>query len=486
MRLRPFFLASLVLACTDPSVPTATPGIAPPSDVASVTTTPALDHRGRSARSVRIDLALGHPLPADATRAGHVVIVGGGASDGELAAIARRRETAALRDREVPLFAWGDPENAPTTIHVQPSRPLDAGRATLILLVDRHEPFVFDMTARDEPDPARRVWPLDDAGAGPTESWTWCLRDGWPDDFPTAIDLAPQAIQAAVVRRSDSPCIDVTPMTTPSAGTIVAPPTIGATAIDPSPITIAAASTTPPPDASCRDGELALGPLCARVDDDRLVFLGASAPTLLLGDVGPANVFAALDASGRLVVRGLAPSSTIDLALVVRTSAMESSFALRATLARPHRHVVVNEALAHPPSGAPTQRFVELVNDGDRSANVGGLRLQWGETSIDLPPRALPPGAFLLVLPTDWIDGLGGDVPAPAGVARVSIDSLPASGAITLFDETGAILSSFPGSASTRTASRGRRDPDAPDDAPDAFGFDVNGRATPGAPNEIE
>jgi hypothetical protein len=486
MRIRRALLVVTTLfACADPTVPDPTPGIAPPAAVKSVTAAPPIDDAGDVARSVRFTMTLGHAFPADVARDGHVVIVGGGASDADASAIAHHRELAALRDREVPLVAWTDPPNAPTSIFVQPARALDKGRATLILTLDRQTPFTFDVTVRDEPAPASRVWPVGDATAGPNEKWTWCAS-ALPDDLPPSIDLAPQAITATLRRRSDAPCFDAIATTTPKPGTIVAPTTAGSLALDPAPITIAAAPTDAPPDATCRDGELAAGPLCLRIDDDRVVIVGTSTPTLVLGSIGDDPIVAPLVAQDRFVVRGFVPTTTIDLSLAVRTSIAESGFTLSATLASPHRHVVINEVLFHPPSGAATQRFVELVNDGDRPASLGGLRIQAGSTPVDLPAQMVPPGAFVLIVPAGWIDGLGGDVPSPPGVMRVEIDALPASGAVTLFDGAGAILSTFPATTSTRTASRGRRHIDDPDDAPDAFGFDAHDKATPGAPNAIE
>lgn len=479
-------LVLVELACTDPTVPSSTPGIAPPSAQISLAAVPALDDRGRVSRSTRLVVSREAPFAADATRVGHVLIVEGGANGAEIAIVGKHKETAELRDREAPLVAWGEPENAPTVIFVQPSRPLAPGRATLILLVDRKPPITFELAVRDEPDPAPRVWPLGDASAGPDEKWTWCRKEGWPDDLPTTIDLAPARIVARIERRSDAPCIDVTPQTTPKESSIVAPPTIGSIAVDPAPITLASDSITPPADASCRDSEIALGATCARIDDDRLVFVGASSPALLLGRIGDVPVFSAIAPSARFVVRGLAPSTSIDLSLAVRIGAIETPFALRATTTRSHRHVVINESLTHPISGAATQRFVELVNDGDRTVNLGGLRLRCGDASFDLPAHRVAPGAFALVVADGFVDALGGDAAPAPGVDRIVVDALPASGAITLTDETGSLLSSFPGSTSTRTASRGRRVPDSPDDAPDAFGFDANGKATPGATNEIE
>jgi hypothetical protein len=184
------------------------------------------------------------------------------------------------------------------------------------------------------------------------------------------------------------------------------------------------------------------------------------------------------------VVRGLAPSSLVDHALTVRCG-RERAFSFRARTLPAHRHVVINEVLAHPPSGSSAQRFVELVNAGDRPASLVGLRLVDGETELPLPSLLLAPSAFVLITPSGFVDGLGGDAPIARATPRVTVDALKLGSGLTLLDDHDVVLSRFPGSTSTRTASRGRRTPDHPDDAPDAFGFDASGRATPGAKNAL-
>ena len=263
------------------------------------------------------------------------------------------------------------------------------------------------------------------------------------------------------------------------------PPTIGTFALDPSPVSIDPRPHVALPSATCRAGDAPFGPLCVRVDDDRLTMLGAASPTLLLGTVAERPLFSALDAGDRLVVRGLPLRARVSLALTVRDEAGETSLRTAVTMAAPHRHVVVNEVLTHPPSGSPSQRFVELVNDGDRPASLSGLALLDGIRSIALPPKSLAPGAFLLITPASFVDGLGGDTTPAPDTPRITLDTLKLSGETAITDADGRVLSWFPSSTATRAVSRGRRTPDRPDDAPDAFGFDANGSATPGARNEI-
>jgi hypothetical protein len=146
---------------------------------------------------------------------------------------------------------------------------------------------------------------------------------------------------------------------------------------------------------------------------------------------------------------------------------------------------VVNEALARPPSGAPSQRFVELVNDGAESIDLDGLVVQDGDVEITLPTATLPAGGFVLLLPDAYVDGLAGEeAPAPDAL-RLYVDALKLSGGVAVVEADGTVRSRLPATTSTKTASRGRRTPERPDDAADAFGWDARGRATPGRANEI-
>jgi hypothetical protein len=483
-------LVALVLACADmPTLPER-PGVENPPDVLSVGTIPARDD-GRTPAIVRLVIELGHPFPADAARAGRIVLVTGGADPAEVAAIVHNHTTAALRARFAAIVAWGDPPKAPTRFLVQPTAPLPAGRSTLVLLIDQKPPFVLDLDVVDDAVRARRAWPLPARRSGAVDAWTFCAADDGTLDTalegaPDVVTLAPSNVVAHVVRRSESPCLDLVPDAPMPAGLLLPPPAIGALAPWPEPIEIGP-TIDETVDEHCTDDEVPLDVLCARVDDDRIVLTGNdAAPLLLLGTIGGRAIAEGLAPHARLTVRGLPASSALDLSLVVRTIGGESIHGARIHTSAPHRHLVLNEVLAHPPSGSSLQRFVEVVNDGDRPASLVGLSLADGDRFLELPARTLAPGEFVLITPIGYIDGLGGDVPPSKTIARVLVDALRLTTDLSLVDDEGRVLSRFPGSTSTRSASRGRRTPDRPDDAPDAFGFDAAGKATPGAPNAIE
>ena len=484
-------LISLVVACTDmPTLPER-PGVVEAPDVVAVTTMPSRDD-GRTPSIVRLSLELGHAFPADAARAGRIVLVAGGADPAEVSAIAHYHTTAALRARFAPIAAWGEPVDAPTRFFVQPTAKLPAGRATLVLLIDRKDPFVTDLDVVDDGPIAQRVWPLEGGEANAITGWIYCARDGDTLDAAlaatpegTEVTIAPAAGVARLVRRGEAPCLELVPEAPLRAGLALPPPDIGGLSPSPGAILIDDVSGTPS-EAHCGADEVSLGWLCARVDDDRIVLVGGdTAPLLVMGSVGSQTLAEGVAPHARVTVRGLAPSSTLDLALVVRAMTGEAHAAGSIRTIAAHRHLVLNEVLSHPPSGSALQRFVEIENDGDRPASLAGLRLADGDRFLALPPLLLSAGEFVLITPAGYVDGLGGDAPPSRSVSRVVVDALRLTTDLSLIDEADRVLSRFPGSTSTRTVSRGRRTPDHPDDAPDAFGFDANDKATPGSSNDV-
>lgn len=473
------FASCTYASCTDPLAP-ALPQVASPPEVrvGAVAIEPPRDD-GRVPAVVRIRLSLSTTAPADVARAGRVLLVAGGADALEVEAYAKGRTTAALRAREIPLVAWGEPSGAPSSIVVRPSRVLPRGRSTLIVLFDRGSPFAHDLDVSDDQPIARRIWPP--TKTTPDGPLTYCSPPPFaPSESEVVVDPSGSAVELRA--HASHGCVD---LAVPAGSTVVIPPpALGSVLLDPEPIAVGLEATaTEPP---CPEDAIDLGGLCARVDDDRVILHGGvKVPRAVLGFVAGRPLVAPLAPLSRVVARGLSPSTTISLELTVREPGRELRIT-RALRTKPRRrHVVVNEVLARAPSGSAAQRFVELVNDGDRGVDLQGLLLVDGTTEIELPNAWLEPGAFALLTPEGWVDGLAGDAAPPAGTLRLVVDALKLNGEIALLERDGAPISRFPASTSTRTISRGRRAPDRPDDAPDAFGWDADGRATPGLPNAI-
>jgi len=472
---------SFLEACADSDPRSAiAPGVPNPPDVESVSTIPARED-GRTPRAVRLAIALGRVASADAARPGRVILVAGGADPADVIAISKSRASASLKARMVPLFSWGEPATAPKTIFAQPSTQLPVGRVTLVLLLDRKPPQSFELDVADEDEPIERVWPIDTThGATP---WTWCARDAIPTIETSEARFAPSGIAAKVVLRADSNCMELLPVEPLPDGTHVAPPNLGGISLSTAPVQIGKVTKIDAP--SCGADAIALGNVCARVDDDRIVLVGDATPHLAMGRIGPSALVAPLAVADRFVVRGLVPSSTLDASLLLRDAWGDSEVSTTIRTKKARRHVVVNEVLSRPPSSSASQRFVEIVNDGDETASLSGLSFGDGDELYALPEVSLAKGEFALVVPKGFVDGLAGDEAPPPKTRHLVVDALKLTGEITIRESDGRVISRFPGSTSTKTVARGRSTPERPDDAADAFGWDALGRATPGRANRV-
>jgi hypothetical protein len=80
---------------------------------------------------------------------------------------------------------------------------------------------------------------------------------------------------------------------------------------------------------------------------------------------------------------------------------------------------------------------------------------------------------------------LAGEAAPPKGVERIIVERLKLTTTLSLVEPSGAVVSQFPPTTSTRAVARGRRAQDTPDDAPNAFGWDAKNAATPGRPNAL-
>lgn len=447
-----------LVACTEPTIPenTGIPSIA----VASVGTEPHRDD-GRVPRVARLIVDT-EPALVDVDA---VFLVAGGADANDVAALAKNRATSALRARVVPTTHWFE-----HSLLVQPGQVLEPGRATLVIVPSKRSPVVVELQiAPDGPEIARRIWTSE-------EQITFCAS-ALPSELPATVALARPTALASVNRLAGVPCFDVA---APAEGQLL-PPELAGLALDPLP---QPPERSTPASVPCPASAIALDVLCVRVDDDRLVLHGdPDAPRLVLGTIGSRSLVERLAPAARLVIRGFSPETNVSLDLVVRDGAGERRITRVLTTRARRRHVVLNEVLVRPPSGAPSQRFVELVNDADEAVDLAGLALVDGTRRFFLE-GTLAPNGFALITPEGYVDGLAGEAAPPRGPLRITVERLSLSAGLVLLDGD-EVLSRFPPTTSTRTVARGRRTPDRPDDAPDAFGWDGAGRATPGRKNSI-
>jgi hypothetical protein len=420
--------------------------LAPPAPVAELV---SVQPEAVAPPSVRFAIDVSIPLLNP-----RIEVIAGGASEEDVSALAKNRPTAALRAREIATTLWID-----GSVFAQPIVALPLGRNTLIVLQDKRAPLVHELVVEAGPTLPTRTWTSE-------KSVTYCGK------LPSGILLQPGNVPTRIVPRG--PCFEV--LSPIAIAGLVLPPEI-----DPAPIGSPEVSGAPEP--PCPELAYPVGPLCVRVDDDRLVLLGGVATRrLVIGSVGKQTIAEAIPLGARRVVRGLPALESVTLDLFVRDASREQRVKQTIVMRPPRRHAVINEVLVKPPSGATSQRFVELVNDGDGPLDLVGLILRDGDATWELPDTILPPGAFALITPATYIDGLGGEPAPPKGVDRITVDALKLNNALTLEERDGTVLSQFPGTTSTRIAARIRRTPDTPDDAPDAF---VYAAPTPGRSNVL-
>jgi hypothetical protein len=455
-------IALWICSCSEPSA--ALPPPVANLTIAGVAHAPVRDD-GKVSPIVRTTIELSSAI-SDA----RVLVIAGGANDNDVIALAKNRATTALRAREIPSASWIRDRR----VFVQPSRALPAGRSTIVVLPEQRAALSIELdVAEGEIAFARRMWT-------DGKSVTHCA-DKLPEALDETIELAPTHSIARVVRHRNVPCFDVIGAVTNA----VLPPAFGGIFIDPATI----APPDPPPvrgEPPCPEDAYPLPPLCVRVDDDRIVIVGAAeTKRLLLGRWGLFETVATVIPGARHVVRGFPPLTPVSIDLLVRDALGDHRVAQTLTTRPRRRHVVINEVLARPASGATTQRFVELVNDGDEPVELAGLLFRDGDDEWELPSAILPPGAFALITAEGFVDGLAGEAAPPKGIERIFVERLRLTATLAITEPSGAVLSQFPPTTSTRTVARGRRATDTPDDAPNAFGWDARNSATPGRANAI-
>ncbi len=464
---RCLLVLSALTAC-DPPTYEAPRGVQP----VSVETVEPVD----LAPSARLTVRLTGALAADAG-AVRVALVAGAVDDATVQAFARGRPSAAQRARETPVTVVA----VPGALIVQPVRALPVGGHTLITTLPTRPPHLATLRVAGSA-PLPRLHPLVGA-ALPGAAVTYCV-DGELPPLPATTEWldADGAVHEAVVRaRTDVPCLEIE--APESEGVFLAPPRLAGVALDPAPVVVEDRVPRPPP--ACSEEWTTIAPgLCARVDDDRVTFLGGEPAAAFLGLVGGRAVFSPLAPDARWVVRGLLPAQPFVVRGVLRGD--EDHPVDRAlTTARRRRHVVVNEVLARAPSGAVTQRWVELGNDGAEPVDLLDLVLLDGVERIPLPSLVVPPGGLALVVGVGFKAGLAGDASPTKGTPVAVVPTLSLTGDVGVLERDGTLLSKLPHVGTTKTASRGRRALEVPDDAPGAFGWDATGTATPGRPNQI-
>jgi hypothetical protein len=428
-----------------------------------------------------------------------VALIHGHVGPAHLREIQRREISAALEKRKVPSLIYpevppGDPTEPPSVV-VAPTVVLASGERYALVVGEPAAILELKVAVLDSVPLLERIWPPPESSA--TAGFgVWCGKEALAEiDEP--IQLSPSGRRGRMRRgivEDDlgQRCLRFESSLDELAEGGVPPPVVSSAItvrrLDPRPLAVDG-DAQPIAPLACEIDELAFGPGCARVFDDRLAGRSPEAPALwTIQGHGVDRVFAT--AGEPFVIGSLPLDAAISLSIATRDNRGQAASAIFSAMTLPPMpHVVINEVLANPIGPEPAQEWVEIVNDGAAPAELGGYVLVdvGGETLI--PSATLAPGGFALLVNEAFVeDGDYDPKPAPSAlILRVpELGQMGLSNAgepLTLRDAEGGVVSRFPSSPKPKAGmSVARRDPGAPDALLQAF---TVATPSPGRPNEF-
>jgi hypothetical protein len=410
-------------------------------------------------------------------------------SDYHLGRVRARELPQTLLEREVPAVVWPEPPE----LVVAPAAILGPGRHSLAAsglgLI-----AAFDVVPTGNPQ-LERFWPPRERSSGGGLSLFAADATSIAEETillsPAGVSarLAPGldesgAFAERVLRIAPEPAAEL------PDGALVLPPLAAAGSwFEPLPFELRATRTALP---VCEPHELALGPACAFVDDDRVVLRAPETPALFALDQ-PERLLAVAAPGASLSVRGLEPGKPARLAGSAFAVSGERFAVDLAIHAAPGRaHLVINEVLANPAGDEGRSEWVELVNDGTQAVELDGYALVDTGGSFPLPPARLAPGELALLVGPDFDPDPELDVAVPREVRVLALPALGKAGLsnggelLRLFAPDGSVVSRWPALAAPGPGqSLARRAPDAADTEAASFAPHAPPGASPGAPNAL-
>jgi hypothetical protein len=445
-------------------------------------------------RVAHITVEVGHTLAEP-----RVVLVEGAISSAQLRELSRPALTQTLAARLERTLVWTSSE---TTLVVAPLRSLTRGALYTVGISDPPVAVSFTVSSDDALPILPRVWPDPEGPALAGSSAVWCASAALPD-ISVAATLAPAAVAGRIARGTGAALIATEcvswfalpagPSMPPPAAALAVPPAwvdfgAGTTALLEPVLLWPRAHTPEPAPMTCDAVEVPFGPACAIIDDDRIVVRPPDGPVLWTIDGGSGATVRSSRAGRSFVVRPMPLDRRFRLATLDESERRIEEVVIVEPLP-PRAHVVINEVMANPAGSEPNQEWVELFNDGLFPTALGGYGLETGLGTAILPAGVLAPGAFALVVPTDYVEDDGID-PVPArGTLILRVPALGRDGLsnegerLLLRDAAGTAISAFPAMKTKSGVSNARTSPDAPDGNADSFAPSGNGSATPGAAN---
>lgn len=422
------------------------------------------------------------------------LMIVGQATDRNLRDLAEGDLGTTLLERIVATSAWRLEDGRWITV---PHGPLAPGDRYSLVVPSLRWAQTVDVTDHDDMPVLTRMWPPKQSTG---QLVVWCLE--WPPagTVPSAarpFEMIPGVsgwLDWGVFEGSGSGCVHWRPEQSETA--VVVPPPLVRLAdgrearVDPAPVGLepgnAAFAST-----GCGAAEVALGPCCAEVLDDRAVITTRNASWLLDVEIGERRWTATVALERPWVLRPLVPEARHEgTARVVSAAGRTEGYEISWTTSPSSPHVIINEVMANPAGPEPQQEWVELYNDGTGEVSLQGWRLEDAGGATELPAVTLQPGEYALVVssgydPASWVDA----PPAP-GAKLIRVDSVGTSGLsnagepVRLVRGDGETASRVPAIVSKEQGwSVARTSPEGLDMLSSSFAFGPDG-GTPGGPNE--
>lgn len=432
---------------------------------------------------VRVEVS-NFPLPAAA-----LGLFEGSLSDYYVGELKNGRVPASLRARRVSAEAWLDAANGRAVL--APSEPLVPGEAYTVGAVGSR-PLATLHVNGDGAAYADRVWPPHEWARGGGR-WVFCGGFG-PAGDQGHVSFDPGGVGATASPGADSEgalgesCVRFELDSNPGTGIGIPPPRFSSVALDPGAVDFTIEPAPTPSD--CAPSDVSLGGACATVFDDRATVTSDGRPLLLALRIGDRTELDAVLPDAPFVLRGLPVKSSIHVhGTATDLAGRETPFDADFATAPASPHVVLNEVMANPLGPEPAEEWIELVNDGTTSIDLGGATVEDLRGTVEVPAATLAPGRFALLVSEEYAPDDGRDVPPAPGTLIVRLPRLGLSNsgeAVVLRGPDGTLWSRFPPLAPPREGvSIARRAPWALDLDPRSFGAHAGKGASPGWENDI-
>ncbi len=373
-----------------------------------------------------------------------VALFEGEVSDAQLQKWAEGAATSTLLDRQIPATVF---YSGAEKVVVVPHVPLRL--ATLhTLAVEQGSSFTF-WTSEDAAPFLKRVWPPSNL----TVSDPWALYCGSQsvELGPTPHSLEPEGPLGVFAAGSPGglpiPCVYFAAEDPSVEGRFHPPRAVGAWSLDPTPLDfrsgVAAVQAL-----ACEAEELAFGPGCARVEDDRMHVRTPELPMVWLMGAHGSTWIATSEGFSSFAIRGLEPASQLSMSLEFATATGRATSNYKLQTSSPQAHVHLSEVMANPDGPEPAQEWIELWNDGVAPGELGLLTLADSSGSVQLPSATIAPGQRALLVREDF-----DSTALPAELDQAAILRVPSLGGnglsnegelLTLLDEFGLVVTSFP------------------------------------------